>query len=116
KLTSATVYAAAMGDGEDPESQKRGAWLEEFLRGSRLRIAGPNCMGAVSYREKLFAYPNSELGRVPAGQVGCVFQSGGTLQFWMKTAADRGLRFSYGITSGTEIALDLAASVHFLFD
>src|SRR5947207_1478949 len=30
-VTSATVYAAAMGDGLDPESKKRGAWLKEFL-------------------------------------------------------------------------------------
>jgi len=70
----------------------------------------------VSYRERLFAYPNSELGRVPPGAVGCVFQSGGTLQFWMKTAADRGLRFSYGMTSGNEIDLDLADYVNFLVD
>src|SRR3954463_11414134 len=45
-VKSATVYAAAMGDGHDPESKKRGAWLKDFLGTSRLRIAGPNCMGA----------------------------------------------------------------------
>src|SRR5262249_27971742 len=47
--TSATVYAAAMGDGNDPESKKRGAWLKDFIARSRMRIAGPNCMGAHSY-------------------------------------------------------------------
>ena len=30
-VNSATVYAAAMGDGDDPESKKRGAWLQDFL-------------------------------------------------------------------------------------
>ena len=40
-VTSATVYAAAMGDGHDPESKKRGAWLKDFLATSKLRIAGP---------------------------------------------------------------------------
>ena len=30
-VKSATVYAGAVGDGEDPESKKRGAWLKEFL-------------------------------------------------------------------------------------
>jgi acetyltransferase len=115
-VTSATVYAAAMGDGQDPESKKRGAWLKEFLTRSKLRIAGPNCMGAHSYRERLFAYPNSELGRFPPGSVGCIFQSGGTLQFWLRTGADRGLRFSYGITSGNEADLDLADYLNFLVD
>jgi acetate---CoA ligase (ADP-forming) len=115
-VRSATIYAAAMGDGQDPESKKRGAWLKEFLTRSKLRVAGPNCMGAHSYRERLFAYPNTELGRFPAGPVGCIFQSGGTLQFWLRTGADRGLRFSYGITSGNEADLDLADYLDFLVD
>jgi acetyltransferase len=115
-LKSATIYAGAVGDGEDPESKKRGAWLKEFLAGTELRLAGPNCMGAHSYRERLFAYPNTELCRVPPGSVACVFQSGGTLQFWLRTGADRGLRFSYGITSGNEADLDLADYLNFLVD
>jgi acyl-CoA synthetase (NDP forming) len=113
---SATVYAGAVGDGEDPESKKRGVWLQEFLRAGKLRLAGPNCMGAHSYRERLFAYPNVELCSVPAGSVGAIFQSGGTLQHWLQSGADRGLRFSYGITSGNEADLDLADYLSFLVD
>lgn len=115
-VASATVYAAAMGDGYDPESKKRGAWLKDFIGRSKMRIAGPNCMGAHSYHERMFAYPNTELGRFPAGSVGAIFQSGGTLQFWLRTGADRGLRFSYGITSGNEADLDLADYLNFLVD
>jgi acetyltransferase len=115
-LKSATVYAAGMGDGSDPESKGRGTWLKHFLATSRLRIAGPNCMGAHSYRERLFAYPNRELGRFPAGSVAAIFQSGGTLQFWLRTGADRGLRFSYGITSGNEADFDLADYLNYLID
>src|SRR5713226_10776120 len=44
-VQSATVYASMIGDGEDPESIKRGAWLQQFVATSRLRVAGPNCMG-----------------------------------------------------------------------
>jgi acetate---CoA ligase (ADP-forming) len=115
-VASATIYAAGLGDGEDPESQRRGAWLREFLAHTRLRVAGPNCMGAHSYRERFFAYPNAELSRLPAGPVACIFQSGGTLQFWMKSAADRGLRFSYAISSGNEADLDLADYLSFVVD
>src|SRR5262245_50991156 len=115
-VTCATVYAAAMGDGNDPESKKRGAWLKDFITRSRMRIAGPNCMGAHSYHQRMFAYPNTELGRFPAGSVAAIFQSGGTLQFWLRPAAARRLRFSYATTSGNAADLDLADYLNFLID
>ena len=115
-VKSATIYSAGIGDGDDPKSKERGAWLKAFLGRSKLRISGPNCMGAFSYREKLFAYPNTPLCALPPGPVGLVFQSGGTLQFFMQSASDRGLRFSYAVSSGNEPDLGLADYVDFLVD
>jgi acetate---CoA ligase (ADP-forming) len=115
-VASATVYASMLGDGDAPESKARGAWLEEFTAKSRLRVAGPNCMGAYSYRERLFVYPNTDLCRLAPGSVACIFQSGGLLQFWMKAAAERGLRYSYCITSGNEPDLGLADYLNFVID
>src|SRR5712672_3649106 len=105
-----------MGDGEEPESKARGAWLAAFVAKSRLRVAGPNCMGAYSYRERLFGYPNTELCRLAPGSVACLFQSGGTIQFWMQAAAERGLRYSYYVTSGNEPDLGLADYLNFVID
>ena len=113
---SATVYASMLGDGDEPESKARGAWLKDFTATSRLRVAGPNCMGAYSYRERLFGYPNADLCRLAPGPVACIFQSGGLIQFWMKAAADRGLRYSYCITSGNEPDLGLADYLNFVVD
>jgi acyl-CoA synthetase (NDP forming) len=115
-VKSATIYAAMMGDGDDPESRKRGAWLADFVATSRLRVAGPNCMGAYSFRERLLGYPNTDLCRLEPGSVACLFQSGGLIQFWMKAAADRGLRFSYCVTSGNEPDLGLADYLNFVID
>jgi acetyltransferase len=115
-VKSATVYASSVGDGESGASRERGAWLKNFVATSRLRVSGPNCMGSYSFREKLFAYPNTELCAVPPGPVGGLFQSGGTLQFWLKSAAERGLRFSYAVSSGNEADLDLADYLDFLVD
>ena len=115
-VKSATVYASMIGDGEDPESIKRGEWLKQFVAGSRLRVAGPNCMGAYSYRERVLGYPNAELCALAPGPVACIFQSGGLIQFWMKAAAERGLRFSYCITSGNEPDLGLADYLDFVID
>src|SRR5713101_3786703 len=113
---SATVYASMLGDGDEPESKARGAWLTDFTATSRLRVAGPNCMGAYSYRERLFGYPNADLCRLAPGPVACIFQSGGLIQFWMKAAAERGLRYSYCITSGNEPDLGLADYLNFVID
>ena len=115
-VKSATVYASAFGDGESEPSRARGAWLKQFLTTSKLRVSGPNCMGSYSYRERLFACPNTELCHVPPGSIGGIFQSGGTLQFWLKSAADRGMRFSYAVSSGNEVDLDLADYLNFLVD
>ena len=115
-VKSATIYASMMGDGDDPESRKRGAWLADFVATSRLRVAGPNCMGAYSFRERLLGYPNTDLCRLEPGSVACLFQSGGLIQFWMKAAADRGLRFSYCVTSGNEPDLGLADYLNFVID
>ncbi len=115
-VKSMTIYAGGVGDGADEASQERGRKVREVLARTNLRLAGPNCMGAHSYREKLFAYPNPDLAKLEPGSVGCVFQSGGTLQFFMKTGASRGLRYSYGISSGNELDLDLADYINFLVD
>jgi acetate---CoA ligase (ADP-forming) len=115
-IGSATVYASMIGDGDEPESKARGAWLKDFTANSRLRVAGPNCMGAYSYRERLFGYPNTDLCRLVPGPVACIFQSGGLIQFWMKAAAERGLRYSYCITSGNEPDLSLADYLNFVID
>ncbi len=115
-VKSATVYASMIGDGDAPESKARGAWLAGFVANSRLRVAGPNCMGAYSFRERLFGYPNADLCRLAPGSVACIFQSGGLLQFWMKAGADRGLRYSYCITSGNEPDLGLTDYLDFVVD
>ena len=115
-VKSATVYAGAVGDGESEASHERGRAVREIVARTGIRVAGPNCMGAFSYREKLFAYPNRAVAKVPAGPVACVFQSGGTLQFFMGTGASRGLRFSYGVSSGNELDLDLADYLNFMVD
>jgi acyl-CoA synthetase (NDP forming) len=115
-VKSATVYAGAVGDGDSAASQERGRLVREIVQRTGLRVAGPNCMGSFSFREKLHAYPNPAVARTPAGPVACVFQSGGTLQFFMATGAARGLAYSYGVSSGNELDIDLADYLNFMVD
>jgi acyl-CoA synthetase (NDP forming) len=115
-LKSATIYAGNIGEGSDPAIVARGIALRDLVARTGLAISGPNCMGGNALREKFFGYPNAELSRLPAGSVAFVSQSGGTLQFFCKTAAERGVRFSYMLTSGNELDLDLADFVNFFVD
>jgi len=112
-LKSATVYAAGVGDGTDPDSLERGRRLKEICSATGLVVAGPNCMGADSWREKLFLYPNTSIPKLQAGSVAVAFQSGGTLQFWVQSAGDRGVKFSYAVSTGNELDLDIADYLNF---
>lgn len=115
-LKSATIYASNLGEGSDPESIARGGALRTLIERNGIRLCGPNCMGSMSLRERFFAYPNRELCAVPAGSVALVSQSGGTLQFIAKAAADRGVGFSYMLSSGNELDLDLADYIAYFVD
>lgn len=115
-LKGAIVYAANIGEGRDPEIVARGRRLRAMCDEAGVALAGPNCMGGIAVREKLFVYPNAHICRRPPGAIGAVFQSGGTLQFWVQTAQTRGMRFSYAVSSGNELGLDLADYVNFFVD
>jgi acetate---CoA ligase (ADP-forming) len=115
-LKSATIYASQIGEGEDPEIVARGSALKALIEASGLIVCGPNCMGANALREHCFGYPNTELCRLTPGSVAMVTQSGGTLQYLGQVGAQRGVKFSYMISSGNEINLDLADYVNFLVE
>src|ERR1044072_9076166 len=115
-LKCALIYAAQFGEGGDPEGQKRAQALRALSENNNLRISGPNCMGSLAIREKLLLYPAKRVRSLQPGGVGVVFQSGGTFQFWLQQAALRGLDFSYAVSSGNELDLDLADYINFLVD
>jgi acyl-CoA synthetase (NDP forming) len=108
------IYASQFGEGGDTEGQERARALLALSDKHGLRISGPNCMGSLALREKLLLYPAKRVRTLQPGSVGVVFQSGGTFQFWLQQAALRGLDFSYAISSGNELDLDLADYINFL--
>ena len=50
------------------------------------------------------------------GPVGLIFQSGGSLGNWVKGASERGIGFTYAVSSGNEVSLDLVDYLSFLVD
>lgn len=115
-LANALIFASRFGEGGDEVGAARAAALRDICDRTGLRISGPNCMGAVSLPERLLFYPTPRVRGLPVGEVGVVFQSGGTFQFWLEQGAARGLGYSYAISSGNELDLDMADYVNFLVD
>src|SRR5262245_2994699 len=112
-LKSATVYAAQLGEGSDPEIVARGVALKSLVERSGLVMCGPNCMGFNALREKNFGYPNNDLCAMTPGTVAFVTQSGGIVQYIGTIGAHRGVNFNYLISSGNELSVDLADYVNY---
>jgi acetyltransferase len=115
-LKSATIYAAQIGEGTDPEIVARGVALKSLLDKSGIVVCGPNCMGLNAIRERNFGYPNADLAALTPGSVAFVTQSGGTVQYIAGMGAHRGVKFSYAISSGNEMSLDMADYVNFFVE
>ena len=112
---AATIYSAGFGEGEDAQGQERARALRELCRRTGLVCCGPNCMGTNSVSSGLLCFPTA-LPLLRSGPVGLVFQSGGSLGNWMKGAGERGISFSYAVSSGNEVDLDLVDYLSFLVD
>jgi acyl-CoA synthetase (NDP forming) len=115
-LKAALIYAARFGEGDDPEGRERAAAVRRLCEEKGLVVCGPNCMGALAITDDTLFYPATRVRDLPQGDMGVVFQSGGTFMFWMERAAQRGLGISYAVSSGNELNLDLADYINFLVD
>jgi len=115
-LKAALVFAARFGEGGDADGESRARALKQLCETGGLRVCGPNCMGAIALRENLLFYPSPRVRGLPVGPVGVVFQSGGTFQYWLHQGAVRGLGYSYAVSSGNELDLDLADYINFLVE
>ena len=114
-LKAALVFAARFGEGGDEAGGVRARELAGLCE-KGLRVCGPNCMGALALPESHLFYPAERVRALPQGGVGVIFQSGGTFQYWLSQGAVRGLGFSYAVSSGNELDLDVADYIAFLVD
>ena len=115
-LKCALIYAAQFGEGGDPEGQARAQALQTALRQARASHLRPELHGLAGAAREAPALSGQARARAAPGSVGVVFQSGGTFQFWLQQASLRGLDFSYAVSSGNELDLDLADYINFLVD
>src|SRR5918992_5952935 len=112
---SATIYTAGFGEGDDPKGKERAQAMKELCERTGFVICGPNCMGSYSLPDGLWTFPTST-PLLKKGPVGLIFQSGGSLGNWIKGATERGIGFTYAVSSGNEVSLDLVDYLSFMVD
>ena len=112
---AATIYSAGFGEGDDSKGKERAQAMKQLCERTGLVICGPNCMGSFSLPEGLWTFP-TPVPLLKKGPVGLIFQSGGSLGNWVKGATERGIGFSYAVSSGNEVSLDLVDYLSFLVD
>src|SRR5947207_14682150 len=81
-----------------------------------MRIKGPNCIRLVNFANRLYAsfHPAfADAGRA-RGSIGAICQSGAFGGLSHRMGRDRDIAFSYCITTGNEVDVDVADGIAFL--
>ncbi len=91
------VFSSGYAETGEPDRIDLQNKLVEIARQGNMRIIGPNCLGIY--------YPKGKIGLSPdfpmdAGSIGYLCQSGGNVDFTVRHATARGLRFSKVVSYG----------------
>ena len=114
---SAIVISAGFAErGVDDRSdlQKR---MGEFALRSGVRVCGPNCLGVANLRTGIWATASSLAADGMTGPIGLVSQSGASaFGPFLARALEKGIGYSYIISTGNEADLGSADFIRYLVD
>ena len=99
------VNTAGFGESGLPDGARLEAEILEAIKGTPMRIVGPNCMGVYSSPGRLATFAGQRPGE---GRAGCVSQSGSIVNFLYLLGAERGVMFQKMVSSGNELDLSCA--------
>ena len=89
----------------------------ELVRQSGVRVCGPNCLGVANVKDDIWASASSLGAKALSGPVGLVSQSGASaFGPFLTRAVDKGVGYSYIISTGNEADLDSADFIRYLVD
>lgn len=118
-VKAAVIFAGGLAEtGEEGRALEAG--IAAIARAAGMRLLGPNCMGAMNLRARLYATfsntaedPAPELGD---GGIGVVSQSGALGNFMLTRAFDAGIPVEKWITTGNEADIEFAEALDALLD
>lgn len=117
QIRNAVIFTSGFAEIGDAGLQLQ-QQLQAFARERHIRLLGPNCLGFINVRNDIYATfsPAPLNGRLPAGDVGMVTQSGAFGAYAYCLARERRLGLSFWISTGNESDLDVADCIQWLVD
>jgi acyl-CoA synthetase (NDP forming) len=114
-VKSIIIHSAGLGESGE-EGKKTRERITSQIREAEIRVVGPNCAGIVNMTESIVLSPIVcyELDAIPKGRIGLISQSGGLTGAYVTRAADRGIGFSYVISTGNEMDLGVSEFAYYL--
>lgn len=111
---AAVVFTSGFAEVSGGEALQQA--LATQARAHGVQLLGPNCLGAMNLRERMFATfsPIPLTGVPPVGEVGLVSQSGAFGAYAFALAREAGLGLSHWITTGNEAGLQVADVIEWL--
>lgn len=122
QLIAQRARAAVVLSSGFAEMGEQGAGVQARMaaraRAGGLALLGPNCLGVMNLRQKLFAtFSPAPLAGVPqVGSVAIVSQSGAFGAYAYSLARKGGLGLSHWVTTGNEAAVSVADVIEWLAD
>jgi acyl-CoA synthetase (NDP forming) len=108
-IPAAVIFGSAHTDGGDPRATERA--IASLARRNGIAICGPNCMGFLSFGQKLVLSGYPVTPGTPAGHITLISHSGSVFDsMWQN---NRQVYFNYVISSGNETATTLADYMQF---
>lgn len=104
-VKAANIITSGFGEQSDDAAHDRQDQIREFTRRTGIRVVGPNCLGLISTPEHLIA-KSGPYTTVHEGPISIVFQSGLLAYSAVIPPQDRGIGFTYIVTTGNEADLD----------
>jgi succinyl-CoA synthetase alpha subunit len=107
------VFASGFAETGEPDRIDLQNQLVEIARKGNMRVIGPNCLGIY--------YPKGKIGLSPdfpkdPGPIGYLCQSGGNVDFMVRLAVTRGLRFSKVVSYGNACDINECDLLDYLAD
>ncbi|MDB6107736.1 MAG: hypothetical protein JWO52_7735 [Gammaproteobacteria bacterium] len=114
---AAIIFASGFAETGEPETIALQAAIADFAGRSGMAIAGPNCVGIVNWKSKVFAtFARAFPATAPAGRNALIGQSGNIASAIYRIARRMNLGFSYAINTGNEACLEISAYLAHLAD
>jgi acetyltransferase len=116
-VKSAIVYSAGFAE-TGPEGREKQTRMTEIARTSGMRICGPNCVGVINFFNSIALSFSGflEIEKLRSGKVGFVSQSGALGGSILSRAQDRGMGFSYFISTGNESDLETSDFIEYFVE